>query len=266
MTGWIQIFKTGRHVDSSGREREWGREDLDRVVSSYDPLNHEAPVVIGHPQENGPAFGWVEGLKREGEILYARLKDLLPEFVDMVKRGLFKKRSVAFYPDLTLRHVGFLGAAPPAIKGLEDIKFQEGRQFIIDFSDMEGIHNSWEGEAEMSSHGTRDPGKELQKRVEEIMRHPQEHLDKNFQRLPENITYSQALRVAQEESPELAQEYAESVRPQESEKHKKAMAAGQRIVDLVEGKRKAEKNLSYAEALDQVQKENPELIMEYLDQ
>jgi cation transport regulator ChaB len=122
---WIQVFRTGRHTDSAGVEKEWKEEDLEKIVSSYKPSDHEAPVVIGHPKDNAPAWGWVEGLKRDGQFLYAKFKDLVPEFVEMVKKGLFKKRSIAIYPDLTLRHIGFLGALPPAVKGLADIKFEE---------------------------------------------------------------------------------------------------------------------------------------------
>lgn len=130
---WIEIFKTGKHTDAAGNRREWTEDDLEKIASSYDPKAHEAPVVIGHPRDNAPAFGWVEGVKREGGTLLAKLKDLVPEFVEMVKKGLFKKRSIALYPDLTLRHVGFLGANPPAVKGLADIKFGEKEAMEIEF-------------------------------------------------------------------------------------------------------------------------------------
>jgi len=133
---WIQVFRTGRHTDSVGVEKEWKEEDLDKIVSSYNPSGHEAPVVIGHPRDNAPAWGWVDGLKREGQFLYAKFKTLVPEFVDMVKKGMFKKRSISIYPDLTLRHIGFLGALPPAVKGLADIKFEENAVILtIEFSE-----------------------------------------------------------------------------------------------------------------------------------
>ncbi len=127
---WIEIFRAGKQKDSAGSEKDWTEGDLDKIVSSYDPRSHEAPVVIGHPKDNAPAFGWVESLKREGKTLLAQLKDLAPEFVEMVKKGLFKKRSIALYPDLTLRHIGFLGAAPPAVKGLADVKFSAAGEAV----------------------------------------------------------------------------------------------------------------------------------------
>jgi len=126
---WTAVFKTGTHTDSNGRTREWSERELDEIVSRYNPAGHEAPVVVGHPKENAPAWGWVEALKRKGDLLFARLR-LVPEFTEMLKKGLFKKRSISLYPDLGLRHVGFLGAAPPAVKGLPDLSFKEGCDFI----------------------------------------------------------------------------------------------------------------------------------------
>ncbi len=122
---WMAVFRTGRHTDSHGNEREWTEGDLDRIAAGYDPAKHEAPVVIGHPKENGPAFGWVEKLERVGDTLWAEIKPTVEGFSDWVKSGLWKKRSISLYPDMTLRHIGFLGAMPPAVKGLPDFKFEE---------------------------------------------------------------------------------------------------------------------------------------------
>ncbi len=122
---WTAVFKSGTHTDSEGRTRHWSDEDLDRIASRYDPARHEAPVVIGHPRDNAPAWGWVEGLKREGGLLFAKLR-LVPEFAEMLRKGLFRKRSISLYPDMGLRHIGFLGAAAPAVKGLPDVSFSAG--------------------------------------------------------------------------------------------------------------------------------------------
>jgi hypothetical protein len=132
----IEIFKSGTHTDSAGNKKTWTDQELDAIVAKYNPAEHEAPAAIGHPEHNAPAFGWVESLERKGNTLYATFKDLVPEFVDMLKKGLFKKRSISIYPDLTLRHVGFLGAMPPAIKGLADIKFNDAEATTIEFSDV----------------------------------------------------------------------------------------------------------------------------------
>lgn len=125
MNDWIPVFKTGTHTASNGTLRTWTEADLDNIVSSYDPKKHEAPVVIGHPKDNAPAYGWVEALRRDGEVLMAKVKDLVPEFVELLRKRMFKKRSISLYLDGTLRHVGFLGAMPPAVKGLSDIAFSD---------------------------------------------------------------------------------------------------------------------------------------------
>jgi hypothetical protein len=125
---WCEIFKAGTHTDSRGRAKSFSDADLDRIVSSYDPNSHEAPICIDHneqagPVVGGPAYGWVESLKREGSRLFAKFRQVVPEFAEAVSRGLFKKRSISLYPDGTLRHVAWLGAQPPAIKGLAEFKF-----------------------------------------------------------------------------------------------------------------------------------------------
>ncbi|MEG8946610.1 hypothetical protein [Rosettibacter firmus] len=147
---WFSIFKTGKHTDSSGNTREWTEADLDKIVENYDPKKHEAPIVIGHPKTNAPAFGWIEKLKRVGDTLYALPKQLANEFVEMVNKGLFKKRSISLYPDGTLRHVGFLGAQPPAVKGLPDVEFKDEDNF----SSIET-----EGNIDLEESNTPDPSR-----------------------------------------------------------------------------------------------------------
>lgn len=126
---WVEIFRGGKQIDSMGREHD-GDAIIERAAASFDAAKHEPPLVVGHPVDNAPAFGWVKGLKttiKDGAtVLLAKIRDVAPEFEDLVRRGLYKKRSASFYPDGGLRHVGFLGAAPPAVKGLADIGFNDG--------------------------------------------------------------------------------------------------------------------------------------------
>lgn len=126
MNEWFEVFKIGEHTDSAGNKKSWTEQDLDNIVAKYNEQNdHEAPLVIGHPKSNDPAYGWVESLKRVGDRLLAKPKQVVKEFADAVKDGLYKKRSISLYPDGTLRHIGFLGAVPPAIKGLKDLAFND---------------------------------------------------------------------------------------------------------------------------------------------
>jgi len=140
---WIEIFRGGKQIDSNGREHD-GDAVIDRAVATFSASEHEPPVVVGHPKDNAPAFGWVAGLKKSGNILLAKFKDIVPEFQTAVENGLYKKRSASFYPDGSLRHVGFLGAAPPAVKGLADLSFSDNDQeATFEFSET----NPWTWQA-----------------------------------------------------------------------------------------------------------------------
>lgn len=123
---WIEIFRAGDY----GEKGKYGREDLDKIVANYDANVHQAPLVVGHPKADSPAYGWVEGLRRSGEALEAQLGQVDGDFEDLVKQGRFNKRSIALYNDLGgrglyLRHLGFLGAQPPEVKGLRKLQFCE---------------------------------------------------------------------------------------------------------------------------------------------
>lgn len=130
MSNWCEIFRTGKHKDANGVEKEWTAGDLDKIVLKFEEKKPKAPCVIGHPNTNNPAYGWVEAVKREGESLWAKYKDVVPQFAEWVNKGLYPNRSISLYPDYTLRHVGFLGAVPPAIKGLEEFQFSEDQEVL----------------------------------------------------------------------------------------------------------------------------------------
>ncbi|MBW1989069.1 MAG: hypothetical protein JRI97_05935 [Deltaproteobacteria bacterium] len=123
---WVEIFAGGPQTDSAGRTHD-GDVLIDRALASFDPARHEPPLVVGHPVHDAPAYGWVRELRadvRNGvRVLLARFRQVAPQLAKLVAAGAYKKRSAAFYPDGALRHVGFLGAAPPAVKGLADVAF-----------------------------------------------------------------------------------------------------------------------------------------------
>ena len=150
---WIEIFRAG---DYRGANKGLiTRADLDRVVRNYDPTYHEAPATIGHPADDKPAYGWIESLAVDGDKLLAREKQVDPKFDEARKAGRFKKRSAAFYCDADgnitgLRHVAYLGAQPPEVKGLQDLAFNDhGSKFIeVDFGEDDAVADTTKTVAE----------------------------------------------------------------------------------------------------------------------
>ena len=128
LTDWFDVFRCGTHLDHSGKWRTFSEADIDKAIASYQ--SDSAPIVVGPPTLNAPAFGWIQQFRRQGPTLQARCSRVADEFADLVKRGLYKNRSISFNSDGTFRHVGFLGAAAPAVKGLEDIQFADKGEFI----------------------------------------------------------------------------------------------------------------------------------------
>lgn len=147
----LQIFKPGRHTAMSGAVLEFSAADLAATAAAYDPARHEAPIVVGHPRLDAPAYGWVKGLSASNG-LEAEPHQVDPAFAEMVDAGRFKKISASFFaPDSPqnpvpgcyyLRHVGFLGAQPPAVKGLRAPEFGEGEEGIVEFSDWSDVQNA----------------------------------------------------------------------------------------------------------------------------
>ncbi|EDX4489587.1 peptidase [Salmonella enterica subsp. salamae] len=148
----IHIFKAGTHTDMHGKKLPFTQSDLAACVKAYDPSVHEAPLVIGHPQTEDPAWGWVKSLTLNGSDLLAEPDQLDPQFAELVGNGRFKKVSASFYlPDspnnpkpgtLYLRHVGFLGAQPPSIKGLKQVSFGEKEEGVVEFADWNDVTNA----------------------------------------------------------------------------------------------------------------------------
>ena len=131
----IEIFKAGNHVASDGRAREFSAAVVAAMAAVYSPARHEAPLTLGHPSDNLPAYGWVKSLRATDDgRLMMRAGDVTPEFSEAVKAGRYKKRSASFYPpgapnnpapgNWYLRHVAWLGAQVPAVRGLADVNFE----------------------------------------------------------------------------------------------------------------------------------------------
>jgi hypothetical protein len=108
-------------------------EDIAAIAAAYNPQKYQAPVVIGHPETDSPAWGWVLDASAELDGLWLDV-ELLPEMADLVREGRYKAVSVSLWmPDApgnptpgvwSLKHLGYLGAVPPAVKGLAPTQLQ----------------------------------------------------------------------------------------------------------------------------------------------
>ena len=143
----IEIFRAGRHTDDSGTVHNFSAADVADMVAAYNPALREAPLTIGHPADNLPAYGWVKGLSiNAAGNLAMDTHQVAPQFAELVAAKAYKKRSASFYPPghannpapaaWYLRHVAFLGAQPPAIAGLADFSDSDAAG-SVNFSEAE---------------------------------------------------------------------------------------------------------------------------------
>jgi hypothetical protein len=135
----------------NGTVLTFSEADLKASARAYDPALHEAPLVVGHPKADAPAYGWVKALVY-ADGLHADPCQVDGAFAEMVSAGRFKKVSASFYtPDAPanpvpgvyyLRHVGFLGAQPPAVKGLKQVEFAGSESGTVEFSEWDDVTNA----------------------------------------------------------------------------------------------------------------------------
>ena len=134
----LHIFKPGRWLTLAGEPIEFGEADLAASAAAYDPKISKAPLVVGHPKTDDPAKGWTVALTANERGLFAAADKVDPEFAESVRKGAFGTVSAKFYRPTDphnpkpgvwyLRHIGFLGAQPPGVKGLDDPEFAEGAE------------------------------------------------------------------------------------------------------------------------------------------
>lgn len=89
----IEIFRAGTHTAMEGQEISFSDEDIDSIAAAYNGYHragYGAPLCLGHPASNGPAYGETAGLISKNGRLFALVK---PDnrLLDMVQSGLYKK-------------------------------------------------------------------------------------------------------------------------------------------------------------------------------
>ena len=134
----IPTFRPGTHRTIRGAELTFTPDELEATVGAYDPALAPAQLVKGHPQIEDPSFGQVGRfvIGEDGTLHAEDIQNLDPAFSAEVEAGRYPSRSIKFYAPTDKanpvpgvwypRHIGFLGAYPPALKGLPPVEFAEG--------------------------------------------------------------------------------------------------------------------------------------------
>jgi hypothetical protein len=142
----VQVLRASTVRDMHGTPVEITPALMADLAASYDPTLYQAPVVIGHPAHNSPAFGLVTQPRLDGDSLDVGLADLDPAFVEAHRAKRYPQRSLSFWPaghpdnplpDKSkpyIRHLGFLGAMPPAIKGLRGADLATDPEGVIEIA------------------------------------------------------------------------------------------------------------------------------------
>ena len=129
----ITFLRTGTFTTGTGQVVAMREEDLRAIVSSYDPGLDPAPVVIGTPKIDDPAYGWASGLELRGDRVSAQIAQIEPTFAEYVRQGQYSSVKAAFYqPDSAhnpkpgkwyLKNIQFDGMPIPPAGRLRAVSF-----------------------------------------------------------------------------------------------------------------------------------------------
>lgn len=126
-TKWFPVFRAGVHTAADGKSRTYDDALLDKIVEMNAPRLSDIPFTVGHPALDKPKYGTLAGIKKEVvdgvAHLFVKGRDVVAEFADQVAARMFDQVSISHWPDMKLKHIGFLGAEPPAVAGLPQVDF-----------------------------------------------------------------------------------------------------------------------------------------------
>lgn len=150
----IEVFRPGTFKPMVGDAITFSAEDLKSLAEGYD-VTAPAPAVVGHPKIDAPAYGWARAFRYDeaNDRLLAELGEIEPAFADAVAAGRYKKISLELFSPAAPnnpkpgkwypKHIGFLGAAAPAVSGLKPVSFAEGGEgiFTFEFADATALRD-----------------------------------------------------------------------------------------------------------------------------
>ncbi len=168
VTRTVEVFRPGTFTPMAGSPISFTEEDLKALAAGYDADAHPAPAVVGHPKTDDPAFAWARAFRWDDgrKRLLADLGEIEPAFGEAVAAGRYKRVSLSlFTPDAPHnpkpgqyypKHIGFLGAAAPAVSGLKPVQFSADEAGVATFefadaSALRDVAGCFEGCATSSS-------------------------------------------------------------------------------------------------------------------
>lgn len=130
----VEIFAAGKW-----NGKKFSVADLDELISAFNETKSMLKpfVKIGHGENQSllrndelPAAGWIENLRRQGDKLLADFKRVPNKIKELIASGAYRTRSVEIYENIrignrlykwVLKAVALLGAELPAVTSLQDI-------------------------------------------------------------------------------------------------------------------------------------------------
>lgn len=147
----LEIFRPGTFISAEGATLTFSASDVAATVAAYDVKKHRAPLVVGHPKMDDPSFGHAISLSlSSSNVVLAEPANVEPSFADAVNNERYDSISASFWAPNNprnpvpgvyyLRHIGFLGAVPPAVTGLKQPSFADADDadlITINFADSQ---------------------------------------------------------------------------------------------------------------------------------
>jgi len=140
----IKMLKPGQFRSMSGKVVNLTADHLAAAAAAYDPAVYACPLVVGHPAVDSPSYGALAAVDFTAPFLNGEPGRIAPEFVKVVNDGYYDHVSLSlFEPDSPAnpkpgvyypRHLGFLGAAAPAVPGLGTVSFAGNDAGVVSFS------------------------------------------------------------------------------------------------------------------------------------
>lgn len=140
MSKKIKMLKPGTFKAMNGQSYSFTAADLAASAAAYNPAIYSAGLVKGHPEHDAPRFGELASCEF-AEFFYGVPSNVNPAFREEVNSGQYPYVSLSLYgknhPDNPVpgvyypRHLGFLGAMPPAVKGLGQVSLGEESGEVI---------------------------------------------------------------------------------------------------------------------------------------